>query len=91
MKRYLSYFFIGSSILLFLFTFFSSRSGERLEVLEMQRAAQENERDEILGRVNELKTTLIGMEENPRVLERLAREELLLARDNEQIVLFEAP
>jgi len=34
---------------------------------------------------------LIGMEENPRVLERLAREELLLARDNEQIVLFEAP
>ena len=91
MKKYLSYCLIGTSLLLFVFTFFSSRDHDRLEVLDIQRSAQQHERDKILAQVNELKATLVGMEERSEVLERLAREELLLARENEHIILFDTP
>lgn len=38
-----------------------------------------------------MRAKLVGMEENPRVLEKVAREELRVTRDNETIILFEKP
>ena len=91
MKQYFSYIVLGSSALLFFVTFFASDSVRQLESLRMQRDQQEREKQKVVDRVTELRTTLVGMDENPRTLEKLAREQLNVAREDELIILFDKP
>ena len=88
MKQYFSYILLGSSALLFFFTFFASDGARHLESLNEQKAFQEHEQAKVEARVEELREVLVGMEENPRVLEKVAREQLKVVRENETIVLF---
>ena len=58
----------------------------RKEVLALDAKIVEQER---LGR--QLKSVIDSLQNDPRVLERLAREKLNLARTNEMVVRFEVP
>ncbi len=58
----------------------------RKEVLALDAKIVEQER---LGR--QLKSVIDSLQNDPRVLERLAREKLNLARTNEMVVRFEPP
>ena len=58
----------------------------RKEVLALDAKIVEQER---LGR--QLKSVIDSLQNDPRILERLAREKLNLARTNEMVVRFEPP
>jgi len=58
----------------------------RKEVLALDAKIVEQER---LGR--QLKSVIDSLQNDPRVLERLAREKLNLARTNEMVVRFDPP
>ena len=91
MKQYFSYILLGSSALLFFFTFFASSGTLDLRSLRDQHDLQYKKKQEVEERVSEMRAKWVGMEENPRVLEKVAREELRVTRDNETIILFEKP
>jgi cell division protein FtsB len=88
-KQYFPYILLGIAVVLFSSTFLLSDGAEQLKTLHEQRERLEREHAGVQSRVDELKSTLVGMDENPRVLEKLAREELKLARENETIILFD--
>lgn len=51
--------------------------------------AEQRERNrELRARVQELRNTVRGLQQSPRVLEKAARNELGLARPNEQVFVF---
>ena len=58
----------------------------RKELLALETKIQEQER---LGR--QLRVSIDSVQNDPRTIERLAREKLGLARTNETVIRFEAP
>ncbi len=89
MKQLLSYLLVLFAFFMFSYTFFFSDTGKQVTSLEHQLEMQERERRKIEGRVGELRTVLVGIQTDPDALEKVAREELRLMAENEELVLFE--
>lgn len=83
----LSLFFL--SITLFVYTVFFAGARDHLTVLSDQLRLQERERDDISKRVNELKAKVAGIESDPDVLEKVAREELKMLAEDEELIIFD--
>ena len=89
MRRYLPYLLLLFSLALFGYTFLFSGAGEQVALLEDQLEMQLHEQERIAKRVAELRSILIGIQTDPDVLEKVAREELRMMAQDEELVLFE--
>ncbi len=71
------------------FLFLGENSYERVSELRRGIFLQKQKNAELGDSVYELKREVYGLQNDPRVLEKAARNELGMARPNEQIYIFE--
>lgn len=71
------------------FSVFGDDSMSRLHNLRASITAQEQENSVLRGKVSQLRGDVISLREDPRALEKAARNELGLSRPNEEIYIFE--
>ncbi|MCB0317786.1 MAG: septum formation initiator family protein [Bdellovibrionales bacterium] len=74
---------------LFGHTLFSDKSYAKLNSLDKSLAYQQEKNIKLNEEVLELKKRLVGLSLNDRVLEKTARNELGMAREDELIFIFE--
>jgi cell division protein FtsB len=68
---------------------FGENSYDRIFDLRNNLAQQKQKNIEISEKVDNLKREVFGLQSSPRALEKAARNELGMARPNEQIYIFE--
>ncbi|MCB0319962.1 MAG: septum formation initiator family protein [Bdellovibrionales bacterium] len=93
MRKYFSYilFLVASSTFLYTFflsNMFSGGASFQVKALKEQLQMQQAEREREAERVAELRHLLVGIQTDPDVLEKVAREELRMMGQNEEIVIF---
>ena len=89
LKEWLSYFFFVFALFLFCFTFLFSGASKSVVSLRDQLRIQKNERAEVHEEVSRFKNLLVGIESDPAVLEKLAREELKVIGEDEELIIFQ--
>lgn len=72
-----------------LFSLFGDDSYGRMKALEKSLEAQRDKNAELQSTVSDLKREVSGLQHDPRTLEKAARDELLMARPDEMIFIFE--
>lgn len=77
------------ALLTVVLSLFGEDSYERLQGLRRAVIVQERENAAMLEKVSTLRTKIRGLREDERELEKAARNELGLARPNEQVYIFD--
>lgn len=89
MRKYLPLLFLACAVITALVSFLGDNSYSKLQALRNGLLVQREENQKLESYVNDLKREVQGLNQDPRVLEKAARNELGLARPNETIFLFE--
>ena len=89
MKRYLPGFVLGGLLILTLSSIFGEQSYPQLQQLRQSLNKQITKNEKMSSYLQELRQEVIDLQHNDRVLEKTARNELGLAREDELIFIFE--
>lgn len=89
MQRFTPYILILIALVVFGFTLLGEGGIAERRILETNLKNQSILNTELAEQVNTLKTEIHALKTDDRALEKVAREELLMARPNELIFLFE--
>ena len=74
-----------------LFSLFGDDSYGRMQGLQRSLMAQQQKNSELRETVGNLKQEVYGLQHSDRVLEKAARNELGLAKQNEMVFIFDSP
>lgn len=77
------------AILITLFSFIGDDSFTHLGALKEQLQYEQRQNEALSATVSDLKTQVVGLQNDPRVLEKAARNELGMVRDDEVVFIFE--
>lgn len=80
---------LGSAILVTVFALFGDNSYAKLRMLRKTLAAQEGKNHELTVQVHDLNREVADLQAGGRALEKAVRNELGMARPNEEIFIFE--
>jgi cell division protein FtsB len=89
MRKHFSAVVFIFALALFCYTLFFSGARDNVGILAEQLKLQERERDEIDSRVKSLQRLVNGLEADPDFLERVAREDLKMLAQDEELLIFE--
>lgn len=89
MKKFAPALLILCALVTILLSFFGDDSYRGYHELADSVKAQGAANEELRDQVNQLKRQVYGMQSDPRILEKAARNELGLARPNEYIFIFD--
>lgn len=88
MQKIAPYILIGFAFL-FLILMFTDKSYSKLSLIKENISAQADRNAELRQEVLELRSKVYNLQNNPRDLEKAARNKLGMARPNEDIFIFE--
>ena len=89
MRKYTPYLILILAFALLFFSFYGDDSYSKLLSLRDGMRVQKTHNLELKEYIDELKAEVVGLQSNDRALEKAARNELGMARQNEIIFFFE--
>lgn len=89
MRRFGSLALVMLALVVLYFSFYGEDSYSRFKGLEQAHSAQKEKNDELRSDLTGLRREVSGLHKNDRELEKVARNELGMARSDEVIFIFE--
>lgn len=89
MRRFVPAILVFLALVTLGFVFLGENSYERISEVRNAINQQKQRNGDLHERVDDLKREVYGLQNDPRTLEKAARNELGMARPNEQIYIFE--
>jgi len=89
MRQWVPLILIGCALMTALFALFGDDSFSHLQAMRQSLTQQVQRNADLRDEVGALRREVLGLQSDPRALEKAARNELGMARPNEKIFIFE--